>query len=305
MPQIDIRSTVLTAAIIISIAAIFTLIFGINHLVKGRKIPFFRKRHDRMSRGWRLIVIAVILVPAAWLVLNFSEPVVYNFISPSPTVTQTPTITITPSITVTPTITLTPIATDTPSITPIPSMPAEIEDEFEAEVPPNPGAVFSPIAFSRRISDDWQPIDPAEEFENPVGQLFGTFSYDGMAVGSQWSALWYWEDELVYYVTIPWQAGTGGYGYTSWDPASDLWNPGSYEVQIFVGTEWKVSGFFTVTGEPPTRTPTPTATVTRTATPSPSPTITRWPTATQTALPSPTKTRWPTATRTPTPTPIP
>lgn len=321
MPQIDIRSTVLTAAIIMGVAAIFTLIFGIKNLVKGRKIPFFRKRHDQMARGWRLIIVAVILVPMGWLVLNYSEPVVYVFISPSPTVTQTPTITITPTITLTPTITETPIATDTPSITPTPSMPSEVEQFFEAEVPPNADAVFSPITFSRRITDDWQPIDPAEEFQNPVGQLFGLFSYDNMAIGSQWSVLWYWEDELVYFVTLPWEAGTGGFGYTNLNPEDGQWNPGNYEVQIFVGTEWKITGFFTVTGDPPTRTPTlsptltltatpsptstftPTATVTRSVTPSPSPTITRWPTATQTGFPSPTITRWPTLTQTPTPNP--
>ena len=41
MLKIDIQSTVFTAVIIMGVAAILTLIFGINHLTKGRKIPFF------------------------------------------------------------------------------------------------------------------------------------------------------------------------------------------------------------------------------------------------------------------------
>lgn len=299
MLQIDIRSTIFMAAIIMGVASILTLVFGINHLIKGRKIPFFGKRQARMRRGWRLIILAILLIPLAWAVLSFGEPAVYVFISPSPTHTQTPTITLTPSITITPSITLTPTITDTPSITPTPSLPSVVEDEFEAEIDPNPETVFSPIVFAQQISEDWQPIGTADEFENPVGQLYGTFSYNNMAVGSQWSALWYWEDELVHYQTRPWQNGTGGYGYTSWDPPSEFWRPGAYEVQLFVGTQWKISGYFTVIGEAPTSTVTPSPTRTPTPTQTSSPTRTFTPTPTVT----PSHTRWPTATLTPTPRP--
>lgn len=308
MLQIDIRSTILTAAIIAGIAAIITLFLGLNLIIKSRKIPFYGKRHDRMVRGWRLILTTILLIPLIWVILNYSEPVVYQFISPSPTTTQTPTITITPSITITPTITLTPTITRTPSITSTPSMPMDIEDEFEAEVTPNPDALFSPIQFSRRIDEDFQPVDPAVEFTNPVGQLYGTYSYNNMVDGSQWSVLWYWEDELVYYETLPWGGGSGGYGVIEWEPSSDQWRPGLYEVQIFVGSDWKVSGFFNVIGEPPTPTitpttaePTQTGTPTYTPTPSrtPRPTDTLWPTSTVTITLTPTITRTPRQTQAP------
>jgi len=251
MPQIDIHSAVLMAASIIGLSVIFLLIFGFRRIIKSRKIPFFRKRHDLMVSGWRLIIIALILIPVGWLILNHSEPVVYTFFSPSPTASQTPTITITPSVTVTPSITLTPTITNTPSVTDTPSMPDDIADEFIGEVTPNPAAVFSTITFSRRIDDERQPINPGTEFENPVGHLFGTFSYNNMLNGSQWSALWYREGELVYYETNPWDGGSGGYGYTDWEPPSNQWLPGAYEVQIFIGSEWFGSGYFTVTGAPP------------------------------------------------------
>ena len=174
--------------------------------------------------------------------------------------------------------------------------------EFESEVSPNPNAVFSQIQFSQRITDESQPIDPALEFENPVGHLFGAFSYNNMADGSQWSALWYRDGELVYYESKPWEGSSGGYGYTDWDPPSDQWKPGIYEVQIFVGTEWKVSGYFTVTGQPPiptiTNTPTRTEPPTRTQTQTipATPTQTLWPTRTPTITltPTPTITRRPT-----------
>ncbi len=303
MFEIDVHATVLTATIIIGFVAILTLIFGLKNLLTSRRIPFYRKKHDRMVRGWRMILIAVILVPVAWVLLIYSEPVIYQVYSPSPTVTQTTTITLTPIFTDTLVFTSAPTITETPSVTSTPSMPGEIEDEFESEIVPDPDTVFSPILFSQRIDEDWQPIDPAEEFTNPVGQVFGTFSYNLMKLGSQWSALWYWEDELVHYQTRVWEFGTGGYGFTSWEPPIDQWRAGLYEVQLFVGTEWKVSGFFTVIGDPPT--PTFTVTSTPTLTPTHTPTVTLTPTPsltpTSTRTPRPTDTRWPTLTPTPIP----
>jgi len=178
----------------------------------------------------------------------------------------------------------------------------EVQNEFETETAPNPDALFSPLQFAKAIDDGWQPVNPALEFENPVGHLYGTFSYANMADGNQWSALWYRDGELVYFETASWEGGSGGYGYTDWDPASDQWLPGTYEVQIFVGMEWKVSGYFTVTGSPPS--PTVTSTPTATVTPTRTPTKTGTPTATETLWPTrtPTITLTPTVTRTPRPT---
>jgi len=168
-------------------------------------------------------------------------------------------------------------------------MPEDVLNGFESTTTPNAEAVFSPIVFGQEIDDALQPINPSDTFENPVGHLYGAFSYNNMAEGSQWSALWYRDGELVYYESIPWDGGIGGYGYTDWEPDSDAWVPGNYVVQIFVGTEWKVSGFFTVTGEAPvpTDTSTPTGTATQTRTPTRTPTVT------------PSQTLWPTQTPTP------
>jgi type VI secretion system secreted protein VgrG len=276
--QIDIHSTILTASILLGVFTVFAVIFGIRHLLKSRKIPFYGKRHHRVMQGWRLIITALLAIPLIWGLLNYSEPVIYQFFEPSPTLTLTPTITITPSITLTPTITLTPIITDTPSITSTPSMPPEIEKEFESGITASEDALFSPLQFSQRLDDSLQPIDPAVEFENPVGHLYGAFSYNNMTDGVQWSALWYWEGELVYYESTLWEGGTGGYGYTDWNPSSDQWRPGNYEVQLFINATWKVSGFFTVIGEPPT--PTITNTPTQTLTPTQTHTETQQPTHT-------------------------
>jgi hypothetical protein len=121
-----------------------------------------------------------------------------------------------------------------------------------------------------------------------------------MIKGVQWSALWYRQGELVYFETKPWDGSTGGYGYTDWNPAASEWLAGQYEVQIFVGHQFIVSGFFTVEGQPPA--PPASATPTRTSLPTSSftPTLTRQPTST----PSPVITVIPSQTPVP-PTPRP
>jgi len=314
--DLDIHTTVLTAFVLAIGFAILFIWIGIRSIRKARALKFFRMRRDRMVTGWRLIFFSLVLVILAFLLNRFAEPVIYNFFPPTPTltatptITQTPTITLTPSITQTPTITTTPSVTDTPTPSPTPHVPLAIEVQFTSVVTPNPAAVFSPLQFARALDENFAPIEPAIVFQNPVGHLYAQFSYDNMLVGAQWTALWFRGVELVHFETSPWDGGTGGVGYTDWNPQPYEWLPGLYEVQIFVGLQWKTVGTFTVEGDAPTPPPSPTPTFTVTLTPTPTATRTPRPTATASFTPgfSPTATPRPSATPTsryPTSTPTP
>ncbi len=140
--------------------------------------------------------------------------------------------------------------------------------------------VFSPILFSKRMVD-YQAVEPATVFENPVGSIFATFSYDGMTKGAQWTALWLRDGTLVFYETEPWQGGTGGYAFSMWGPPAEDWLPGTYQVVLFVGMEWKALGEFRLMGDPPPPTLTPSPTITRTSTKTLLPTATFRPTDTR------------------------
>lgn len=321
--NLDIQTSVQTAFLLCVFLGSISLILGLGSIRAGSKLQYFRKRHDRVMHGWRMIFVAFIFGIAALLVNSYAEPTAYKFFPPSPTITLTSTATLTPTISLTPTLTLTPTITETPSITNTPALPEDVIRKFESTTTPAAVPVFSPVQFARKIDKNYQPIDPVVEFANPITEIYGTFSYDQMTPNAQWSALWYRDGKLVYYETIPWNGGTGGYGYTQWAPASEEWLPGTYEVQIFVGNQWVkgASGTFMVTGSPPTstaappptRTPIPTSTIGPTTTPSPSvtPTVTRTPTSTLTPTitktptitntPRPTDTRWPTLTPNPNP----
>jgi hypothetical protein len=107
-----------------------------------------------------------------------------------------------------------------------------------------------------------------------------------MLPGVQWTSLWLRGGDLVCYETIPWDGTTGGYGTAECADPIGGWQPGTYEVQIFVGLEWKVVGQFIVQGDAPTAiptlSPTPSTTPTATQTPSATPTLTDTPNPTST-----------------------
>jgi hypothetical protein len=331
--QLDIRTGVITAIIITSLLAVFSLVFGIRGILNARNLRFYRMRRDRIVQGWRRIFFALLMIALAFLLNNYAEPVAYSFYPPSATPTITPSITLTPTTSLTPTVTETPSITPTPeksytpTITPTPNIPLAIEAQFEGDLIPPEGAAFSRLEFTNLGLDALRrPIEPSSVFTNPVGIMYAIFSYDGMLDGVQWTALWYRGNELINFESKPWDGGTGGMGYTDWSPKAEDWLPGEYQVQIFIGLTWKRIGFFEVVGNPPPPTPSPTPTpsvtpsptMTYTNSPVPSktltPSITPWPTQTRTITPtatntllSPTptstKTRWPTATpMTPTPT---
>ena len=269
----DIRAGIITTIILAVLAALLFFRGGIRSIQSARKLTFYRLRQQRMTGGWRMLIVAVLmLVFAAWLG-RFGEPLAYRYFPPSPTLTLSPTITtiptmtLSPTITLTPTITDTPSVTDTPTITPTPYVPPAIEALFDSAITPNPDAVFSPLQFST-VYDNFECVAPSTTFVNPVRSMTACFSYNNMLPGVQWTALWFRENELVHYETLPWDGATGGLGFSEWTPPPEMWQPSNYEVQIFVGQDWKVIGQFIVSGEPISSTPSPTIAPAFTSTPS-------------------------------------
>lgn len=129
---------------------------------------------------------------------------------------------------------------------------------FNESVTPDANAVFSRIEISRRLDDRNRPIDPGQEFVNPIDILYGAFTYDFLIDGARWTAIWYRGDDVVCVESKPWDGGTGGYGYTECEPRSS-WQSGEYEVQMFLAEEWKTSTRFSVLADPNTPTVEPTA----------------------------------------------
>jgi hypothetical protein len=133
-------------------------------------------------------------------------------------------------------------------------LPVAIEALFQGEMTPNPDAIFTAIQFSTEF-DGANPIDPKTVFELPIQTMYGGFDYNNTIPGVQWTALWYRDGKLVCYETKPWDGGTGGSGGYTECSESDIidgsgWQPGGYEVQIFMGYEWMSVSRFIVIGSP-------------------------------------------------------
>ena len=282
--NLDIQTTVRTIFFMLLLGGAALVVVAFRAFKEAGRLNFFLKKRELLGRAWKFIFFAFLVLISAFLINNFAEPITYRIYQPSPSPTLSPTITMTPTITLTPTITITPSMTITPEFTPTPIMPAVLSEGFTSSVTPNPETSFSQLVFARSFTKDFFPIEPEDTFENPIVAIYGTFSYDRMALGSQWTALWFRDGELVCQDSEPWTYGSGGFGYTDCLLPAEKWLPGNYEVQIFVGETWKQSSNFSVVGDPPE--PTPTFTVVATDTPpatsTPSATVTLFPTGTPT-----------------------
>jgi type VI secretion system secreted protein VgrG len=264
--SMDIHTGIIAASFLFVIAAYFAIRSAIRVMQTARKLSFYSLRRMHNANAWRLFFFALFMIALAVWLPFYGEPMAYTYFPPSPTptliptITPTPTITSTPTITPTSTLTITPAVTDTPTGTSTPSLPVAIEALFKGEVTPNPDAVFTAIQFSTTF-DGTNPIDPKTSFRLPIKTMYGGFDYNNIIPGVQWTALWYHDGKLVCYETKPWDGGTGGIGgYTECGSPIGGWTPGEYEVQIFIGYEWKVIGRFIVLGDgTPTPTLTPTA----------------------------------------------
>lgn len=238
---------------------------GWRQIASANRLRFYLLRRQRATVGWRLMLAGAVLIVAAVAVWRFGRQVVYVAFPPTPSITPSPTVTptltpsLSPTITETPRITLTPSITPTPTSSVTPRLPDQLQIYFQETITPRADVLFSPILVTDRLNAGNLAVNPRDEFDQPPPTLYGAFSYENLADGVRWTALWYRGDEIICYESKPWDGGTGGYGYTECTPPAG-WLVGEHEVRMFAGTQWKVSARFTVLSVRPSSTPTLTPT---------------------------------------------
>jgi hypothetical protein len=238
-------------------------------------LEFFKKKQNLIAYAWRLMFLGLLLVGLWFWVFFKAEPIAYQYFPPSPTYTRTPTITLTPTITPTLKETLTPTVTETLQYTYTPELPSEAQATIQTPVGPDANAIFSELFFATKLDANLLLTDVNTQFQVPVTHVYGGFTFDKMALGVQWTAVWLYEGEIFFIESKVWtnKDGSGGYGYTDCQQEAEKWQPGEYEVQIYVGSTWKASGRFTIVGNE-TATPTPTSTIVIVTTPAPTTSLT-------------------------------
>lgn len=242
----------------------FLLLSGVRALRLGSRTIYFRHRRQRVLAGWWMTGASLLLALIAFLLYRSRIPT----LAPEPTATAViaSPLAVTPSRTLTstprPGLTMTPTATSTAT----PHLPISLEIMVVSSVTPQASATISDIRFSEALEDNY-PIGNRSEFTNPIRRMYVSFAYSHMTYGAQFTVLWFRNGELVFFESSPWQSGGRGGASFKWEPALHEWHQGEYEVQFFVGTQWKATGRFALRGNPPTSTFTPTSSPTWTLRP--------------------------------------
>jgi len=308
--KLDLQAGFWMGIVLVGSILFLAIIAGIRTIARSRKLMYYQLRKNRIDQGWRLIFFSLVAVGvlAAFLPTfiqkNDLSLALFPSLTPAPSATpyQDPT-NIPDALPATATIEATPDPID------LIRLPRSVAETFTGQLTPGPETVFSGITISKDLNlEDYSPIDPGVEFEYPVKKLVATFSYDKMIENVQWTVVWYRDDEMVFFETIPWEYAAGGYGYAEVTNEAAGLLPGMYLVEMYLGYELYSSAEFMITGTAPqptnTKAPTSTPTASQTKAPTPTPTAshTRIPTSTPTATHTRIPTTTPTASQTRMPT---
>jgi S1-C subfamily serine protease len=72
------------------------------------------------------------------------------------------------------------------------------------------GPVFAALVFSRDVTDDGRPIDPAALLPSGGTQLFASFEFSGMFNDTIFGEVWAWNGKQIAQKRGPWDAGSRG-----------------------------------------------------------------------------------------------
>lgn len=135
------------------------------------------------------------------------------------------------------------------------------------------------ITFALGATDDYEPIDPDDQFEEGITEIHALFDYSGMSTDYTWERVWYLDGEEILRNAAEWtDPAMGRFDYFL-DAGGDPLPVGEWDLEIYVEDELLSSGSFVIEGaaEPTplaqaeTPTATPTSEPTETPTPEPAP----------------------------------
>jgi hypothetical protein len=243
----------------------------------AQRIIFFWDKRERLLLAWKQLgcgVLALMVATIFYLVrlLLFSTLGPVLNATPSPTLTATPTVTpLVSAADFLATDTPTPLA---PTAPPAPTLPlfttpgaplpltdvtpgypvAHVTPVEQANLTPGPDVIISPLKFGSGFeAATYEVRDEDTSFSLAAvkrwQELFGIFTYIGMAGNLQWTNVWYRDNTLLFVETLLWDGGSAGYGYVSFNPGKyqQQWAAGTYRVDIYVGRDLYQTTEFEVT----------------------------------------------------------
>jgi hypothetical protein len=101
------------------------------------------------------------------------------------------------------------------------------------------------IVFSRAITPDSKPKNPARVFSPGDHYIYAFFEYNDMKDGVAWRHVWFKGPQELGSEGDLWEWGSDGQAYVYFSPVGGF-TPGRYMVQIFIGEELSRTGTFVV-----------------------------------------------------------
>jgi hypothetical protein len=243
-------------AYVVLLASIIPVMMAIYQMDRARRAPFYAARGAALQRVRRWALVALLMVVVALIllvvaprlakILDWPEEPAEGAPTPTGAVMVTPTV----RPTRTPTATPTRRPTATPPFIPTPTtdvaLPESAATPLPDAVPAGEGAHITFITLAAERDEAGQPVDPGTEFPPGDHRVYLFISYEGMANGVAWTFAVYQDGELLDSATQAWEWGAAGKTYLYFKPPGG-YEPGLYEMQVFVEEQLKGVAQFVVT----------------------------------------------------------
>jgi hypothetical protein len=255
------------AIIVVLIAVAYTL------LRQARSGAYYVVREEARSRGLRLILIAVLLIPVTLLLAAYTDSLTASSFSLA-SATDTPPTTPTRALTLHtstlepeqptgsplphPSATPLPVPTATPSPTRIPptDLPPTLLTPVPSAVPAAENASFGPIQLgSGYVNYQVTGISDVFPLDTPV--IHATFLVRNLNRNAVWTAAWYRDGKYVAGDPLLWTSLPNMVGYAYYGPRSGF-QPGKWELRLYIEDRLQSKAPFTILNVTSTPTITPT-----------------------------------------------
>ena len=265
-------------------AVIILIAIAIRALREARSGLYYVVREKARSRGLRLMLVALLVVPvtlgvAAYVDYAAGSPTVLVRATVTPTFTRTaqpvrPTVTATPEPPTDtpqprPTATLLPVPTATASPTRIPptDLPPILLTPVPSAVAAAESANFGPIQLGVSfINRQLGGIGNSFPLDTPI--IHATFLVRNLNRNAKWTPAWYRDGKYVDGVPLLWTDIPNTLGHVFYGSPGGF-RPGKWELRLYIEDRLQSKAAFTILAvtSTPTTTATPTASVTVTPMP--------------------------------------
>jgi len=261
-------------------AVIILIVIAIRALQEARSGLYYVVREKARSRGLRLILVALLVVPVTLGLAAYADhvagsPPALVRATATPTLTHTaqpvrPTVTDTPEPPTDtpqprPTATSLPVPTATASPTRIPptDLPPTLLTPIPSAVAAAENASFGPIQLGACYVN-YQLCAIAESFPLDMPVVHATFLVRNLNRNATWTAAWYRDGKYVAGDPLLWTSAPNTVGHVFFGPPGGF-RPGKWELRLYIEDRLQSKAAFTIVNATSTPTITPTVLATATA----------------------------------------